>query len=307
MDPGGKALSVELLLVEDDEASLAAVTDTLAGEGYVCHGARNLADARRLYFDHPRIGVVVADIGLSGESGLELPEQLRGDMLLRNPSFIFLTAYDQISVVIEAMRLGAADYLLKPIARDKLLAAVERIAEAYMASRRVLSDIMAEWGRGGAPLPPTRNEPAAAPNGEARSNENPRSEAIPAATTDAGQTDNVGRMMQIREDIIRRDGMLAPWDADIDILLELLVARQAGRVLSATKLLVSRKVPQTTILRHIDKLVERGFVLRRNDPTDRRRTNLEVTEAGMQHVMAFADRFGVVVLGQDLSDRAATP
>lgn len=307
MDRTGKVRPVELLLVEDDEAALAAVTDTLAGEGYVCHGARTLADARRLYFEHPRIGVIVADIGLAGESGLELPEQIRGDMLLRCPSFIFLTACDQIEVVVEAMRLGAADFLVKPVARDKLLATVDSVVEAYLAARRALTDVVAGWGRGGAPGPSAPEEAPAASNGVAESNDEPQSEAIPAATTDAGQTDNVRRIMQIRQDILRRDGMVAPWDADIDILLELLTARQAGRILSATKLMVSRKLPQTTILRHIDKLVERGLVLRSRDPKDCRRTNLEVTEEGARHVTAFAEQFCGVVLGQSRSDRAAAP
>jgi len=128
-----------LLLVEDAQATLAGIDEILTGEGYTCHATQTIADARRLYFEHPRIGVILADVGLRGESGLELPEQLRGEMLWRNPSLLFLTIFDDLNVVIEAMGLGASDYLVKPVSRDKLLATVDRIAETYVASRRALS------------------------------------------------------------------------------------------------------------------------------------------------------------------------
>ncbi len=298
--------ALEILVVDDDEATLHEVMDTLESGGYVCHGAQTIADACSRYFDSPRIGVIIVDIGLKGEIGLDLPEQVRGDALWRNPSFIFLTAYDQLSFVVRAMRVGAADYLVKPVSRQDLLDAVKRVVDIHVSAIRALNNAVADWSRRVVRQPTAMDQPSArsdkAPgsSGEAW----PEAQSLLTAKTDLDES--LTHVLQIRKDIVRQNVNFSPWDASIDILLELLAARQEDRILSATKLLVSRRLPQTTILRHIDKLAERGFIMRRSDPADRRRTILDIAEEGIAHVKCFADLFGGIVLKQGLSDRTTT-
>lgn len=70
--------------------------------------------------------IVLMDIWMPGISGLEAVREIRGRGL---PCvFILITAYERFDIAREAMELGVLDYLLKPVARDKLAAALRNAA-----------------------------------------------------------------------------------------------------------------------------------------------------------------------------------
>ena len=71
-----------------------------------------------------------------------------------------------------------------------------------------------------------------------------------------------------------------------DILLDLYAAHCAGRAISTTGLGLAAGVPQTTMLRHLNELVRDGLAIRVNDPRDRRRVFVELTDAGVQRMVA---------------------
>ena len=73
--------------------------------------------------------VAFLDIRMPGMSGLEVAQA----MMLASPrtQVVFVTAYDQYA--IDAFEKGAVDYLLKPIANDRLLATVTRLASGRWA------------------------------------------------------------------------------------------------------------------------------------------------------------------------------
>ncbi len=75
-------------------------------------------------------------------------------------------------------------------------------------------------------------------------------------------------------------------DPDWSILLDLYVARQSRRPISTTGLGLTGGVPQTTMLRHLDKLVCDGFAVRIKDPNDRRRMFVELTPMGAERMAA---------------------
>src|ERR1700679_1992834 len=77
--------------------------------------------------------LVFLDINMPGLDGMGVVRQLR-EMGAELPHFIFVTAYDQYAV--EAFRLEALDYLLKPIDKVRLAESVERARRA-MQERRV--------------------------------------------------------------------------------------------------------------------------------------------------------------------------
>ena len=72
---------------------------------------------------HP--DVIVTDIRMPRKSGIEMVESLRKEG--NHAVVIFLTAYGEFSYAQQAVKLGAADYLLKPFSDGELEAAVERI------------------------------------------------------------------------------------------------------------------------------------------------------------------------------------
>ena len=69
-----------------------------------------------------------------------------------------------------------------------------------------------------------------------------------------------------------------------DILLDLYTAHCAGRAISTTGLGLAGGVPQTTMLRHLNQLVDDGFAIRVNDPRDLRRVFVELTATGVQRM-----------------------
>lgn len=120
-----------LLLIEDDPDMVCSVRGMLEGRGYeVTHADRGdagLGLARRGGFE-----VVLTDIWLPGVDGLELTRALREEQA-RLP-VVVMTAHGTTETAIEAMKLGAFDYLLKPFSEGELLA---MLAAAVAAGRRM--------------------------------------------------------------------------------------------------------------------------------------------------------------------------
>ena len=113
------------ILVVDDEAlarqRLAALIEEL-GEPYRLVGeAANGEEALRL-FAHSGADLVLMDIRMPGMDGLEAARRLADEA--RPPAVIFTTAYEEHA--LEAFETAAQDYLLKPVRRERLLAALLR-------------------------------------------------------------------------------------------------------------------------------------------------------------------------------------
>jgi len=129
MPPGGPAMGVagtRILVVDDERFFREGIRDALEGGGFGVVTAATGVDALDQAAD-PEIGVVVLDVVLPGLDGLEVLRRLRG----RRPELrvIILSAHTDQERVLEALRLGAFDYLAKPIHDEELLLAVRRAAE----------------------------------------------------------------------------------------------------------------------------------------------------------------------------------
>ena len=75
-----------------------------------------------------------------------------------------------------------------------------------------------------------------------------------------------------------------------EILLELFIAHHEGRETAVKTACFASKVPQTTALRYIAHLVERGFVVRQPHPVDSRCTHLRLTERGLALMIEYFTR-----------------
>lgn len=97
--------------------------------------------------------IVVSDIKMPEMTGLELLEKVREQK--SDISFIFLTGYDSFDFARDALRFHALDYLLKPVRRDELLAALNRakdiqlaLLEKKRAAGKIETDLAAQSGSG---------------------------------------------------------------------------------------------------------------------------------------------------------------
>ena len=123
----------KVLLIEDDASTAASLQKVLSAEGYevdiAARGDDGLARAREHNYN-----VVVTDLRLPGLGGLELVAQLHAAK--PKQPIILMTAHGSTETAIEATKLGACDYLVKPFEADELF---DLIASA-VASSRLMSE-----------------------------------------------------------------------------------------------------------------------------------------------------------------------
>lgn len=115
--------SAGVLIVEDDADLRGALESTLCDNEYPVFTADCGSEALSILERQP-IGLVLSDIQMSPMSGREL----LGEIRRRHPSLpaVLMTAYGTIENAVDAMRDGAADYLVKPFAAAALLDLVDR-------------------------------------------------------------------------------------------------------------------------------------------------------------------------------------
>jgi len=111
-----------ILIVDDDDTFRTRLVRAFADRGFDAHGAANGEEAlRRARTDSPEYAVV--DLRMPGDFGLDVVRALREiDEATR---IVVLTGYGSIATAIEAIRMGAVDYLTKPADADQILAAFE--------------------------------------------------------------------------------------------------------------------------------------------------------------------------------------
>lgn len=112
-----------ILVIDDDPAFNRVLTRALSQRGFAVFGATDPESALALAGQHEP-EYVVLDLNIDGSSGLRLIEPL----LQANPDcrILVLTGYASIATAVDAIKLGAAQYLAKPAGVDDILAAFEQ-------------------------------------------------------------------------------------------------------------------------------------------------------------------------------------
>ncbi len=112
-----------LLLVEDDAALAAATRNSFERRGIAVVHADSAAAARALIGTAPFDSAVV-DLRLPGDSGLTLIQPLR--QAYPDMRILLLTGYASIATAVDAIKLGATNYLPKPATVGDILAALQQ-------------------------------------------------------------------------------------------------------------------------------------------------------------------------------------
>ena len=119
---------MKILLAEDEKITRITLTQTLGKEGYdvtSCEdGRQGLALLQSDHFD-----ILITDLRLPGVNGMELLKTAKEK--LPNCIVILMTAYATVENAVEALKLGAYDYLTKPFTPDRLLSMLSHIRELH--------------------------------------------------------------------------------------------------------------------------------------------------------------------------------
>jgi DNA-binding NtrC family response regulator len=119
-----------VLLIDDDVNILRAVGTVFERAGYEV--ARELdAEAGLAAYDRLSPEVVVLDLHLPGMDGLQALARFKE----RNASVILLTGHGDVATAVQAMQLGAENFLVKPMDLEHLVAAVARVADKVRLRR----------------------------------------------------------------------------------------------------------------------------------------------------------------------------
>ncbi|MBV4475748.1 sigma-54-dependent transcriptional regulator [Pseudomonas botevensis] len=118
-------MGIKVLLVEDDRALREALADTLLLAGHDYHAVGSAEEALKAV-EREAFSLVVSDVNMPGMDG----HQLLGLLRARQPQLpvLLMTAHGAVERAVDAMRQGAADYLVKPFEPKALLDLVARHA-----------------------------------------------------------------------------------------------------------------------------------------------------------------------------------
>jgi YesN/AraC family two-component response regulator len=215
------------------------------------------------------IGVVITDVEMPTMDGISLLSEISNRFSLNRPIVtLVLTGHSSVQVATKAMQSQATDMLSKPVSIEQLAEALRR-ASAYhfaMANRFQITALT------------KRLDPPVVRDRPAKRNSRPTEEELQAFT----------RMLlkfQHNKSKFFDPAVLAgpSWE----ILLDIADATLRGEAVPASSASASTHVPLSTALRHVNNLVNAGLVRRWTDPTDKRRTLLELEP----HAVAAMQRY----------------
>ena len=127
-------MNQKVIIVDDDEAFSDALSRALNKRAFDVSVANNLSALQAL----PSVNVIpyaIVDLRIGNESGLDVIEYLlkvNADMRI-----IMLTAYASIATAVEAIKLGAKDYLMKPAIADEI---IDKLTQSHQDQEIVIED-----------------------------------------------------------------------------------------------------------------------------------------------------------------------
>jgi len=116
---------MKILVVDDEEIKRVSLVDDLISGEHQAFGAASGEEALRQLLRN-KFDVVVADLRMPGIDGMELLKRIRQDDF-PSPEVIIMTAYGSIPLAVEAMKIGAFDFVTKPFRNDEILRILTRI------------------------------------------------------------------------------------------------------------------------------------------------------------------------------------
>ena len=115
---------LSILIVEDDITFSLMLTTWLGKKGFVVRSSSSVSDAKRRLGEEA-FDLVISDLRLPDSDGIDLLKWLKST----HPSLplIMMTSYVEIQTAVQAMKLGAADYIAKPLNPDELLGKIKEL------------------------------------------------------------------------------------------------------------------------------------------------------------------------------------
>jgi len=129
-----------ILVVDDEEVICNVLERRLTREGYSCTTANNGKEALNHFYKNS-FSLIISDIKMPEMTGVELLQKVKA--IDPKMKMIMVTAYPEIDLAVNAMRLGAYDFIIKPADLDLIVMSVKKALE----SKRLEEEIEAYHNR----------------------------------------------------------------------------------------------------------------------------------------------------------------
>jgi two-component system response regulator HydG len=123
-----------ILVIDDDQGVRDSMSRMLRGAGYAVETAPTGEDGVTMAKGNG-YDVILSDMRMPGISGLDVLKRLRDQRV--DSAFIIMTGFGTVDSAVEAMKLGAVDFVQKPFFRDELLMRVKSVADRRQLARQV--------------------------------------------------------------------------------------------------------------------------------------------------------------------------
>ncbi len=117
-----------ILIVEDEPKMRRLLELNLGQEGFTTHAAADAETGLKL-LNSEKIDLVVTDFRLPGMSGLEFLQQVK--RVNAALPVVVMTAYGSVESAVEAMKIGASDYVLKPFSLDEMVLVIRKELDSH--------------------------------------------------------------------------------------------------------------------------------------------------------------------------------
>ena len=303
--------SLLVLIVEDDADAAIELEGIVTAAGYRSRLARDGSEALHFLRENPDAAIIITDLRMPKMDGLSFVAAYRKQYTGPNAAqIVFVSGNAGLSDAVSALRLEAVDFLMKPLSRASAFDALRKASSAYITRRGAASQnfavlrqaeavashalklandfasLVTGTGRPRSPLfvprgtvptslPAPAPAPAEAPARRVDVEINPSPAAMPHAEHVKRRLRALIKLRQIRAVHFQEDLFSDPcWD----MLLDLMEARLQDKKVSVSSLCIASGVPQTTALRRIEDLIGAKLIDRKDDPADRRRVFVCLTD-----------------------------
>jgi putative nucleotidyltransferase with HDIG domain len=129
-------LEDRILIVDDEEVICSILARRLTREGYTCVTANDGREALQYFYKHP-FSLIISDIKMPEMDGLELLKRVKA--MNPNMMVIVVTSFPDIDLAVEAMHLGAYDFIIKPADLDLVILSVKKALEKKRLEEEIVA------------------------------------------------------------------------------------------------------------------------------------------------------------------------
>jgi DNA-binding response OmpR family regulator len=254
------AISAPVALVLDDEVSCSTeLAEFLTRNRIPSCGVTSVAAAREALAKWKSIRVLISDIRMPGMSGFDFAADVTATYVSDHTlHLLFMTGEATVDTAVTALRLGASDFLTKPLKPRDVVQRVEKLLAAQDSAAAV-----------------TRTDAS--------------------VKSDLPVTAHARWLMQERRYRLARERVMGASFCDEpgwNMLMELMHARLSGQQVPVSALCAASGVPQTSALRRLSQLMTDGYVVKERDPGDARRIWVALTDRATDMVDRIVNQFG---------------